>query len=368
MIEVATVKSKASSSHSQTDPNLFYNAAARLSYHFNLQGPNASLDVACSSSLETVHLAVQSLHTNEADMAICGGVNAVYSSETLLYGSIMGAISADGRSRSFSADGNGYAKGDGLGLLLLKRLSDAERDNDRIYCVLRDVLSNHGGSEDKNSFVVPSTAGQARLLNDIYKRADFDPRRVFYVEAHGTGTPIGDPIEANCLGQFFNRSCFDPPLLIGSVKSNLGHTEGTAGIAGLIKIAMCMHHRSIPPNMHFTSLNPNIEAQRYNLHVVQHSVLFPVGNATDSIAMGINSFGIGGNNVHAIVEEYNPSKTSAMNRSENNMESKQYFIFIFSTKSRKSLNHQVAQFNQWLQKTSITDMNNNYAFLQRISQ
>ncbi|CAF1255723.1 unnamed protein product [Adineta steineri] len=350
-------------------PNsLLYNAAARLSYHFNLQGPNVSLDVACSSSLEAVRLAVQSLRTNEADMAICGGVNAAYSPEALLWSSLIGAISPDGRSRSFSVDANGYAKGDGLGLLLLKRLSDAERDNDRIYCVLRDVLSNHDGSEDKNSFVVPSAAGQARLLNDIYKRADFDPRRIFYVEAHGTGTPIGDPIEANCLGQFFNRSCFDPPLLIGSVKSNLGHTEGTAGIAGLIKIVMCMHYRSIPPNMHFKSLNPNIEAQRYNLHVVQHSVPFPSGNDIDSIAIGINSFGIGGNNAHAIVEEYHPSKTSAMNRSENDMESKQYFIFIFSTKSRKSLNNQVAHFNQWLQKTSITDVNNNYAFLQRISQ
>ena len=269
-------------------------------------------------------------------------------------------------------------------------------DNDRIYCVLRDVLSNHDGSEDKNSIVVPSAAGQARLLNDIYKRVDFDPRRIFYVEAHGIGTPTGDPIEANCLGQFFNRSCFDPPLLIGSVKSNLGHTEGASGIAGLIKIAKCMQHRSIPSNMHFTSLNPNIEAQRYNLHVVQHSVPFPLGNDIDSIAMGINSFGIGGNNVHAIVEEYQTSTTSAMNRFENDyvrvqrndMESKQYFIFIFSSelhkhklsdqimylrfplsaKSRKSLNNQVAQFNQWLQNTSITDVNNSYAFLQRISQ
>ncbi|CAF1008153.1 unnamed protein product [Adineta steineri] len=356
-------------------PNsLLYNAAARLSYHFNLQGPNVSLDVACSSSLEAVHLAVQSLRTNEADMAVCGGVNAVYSPETFLYSSIMGVLSPDGRSRSFSFDANGYAKGDGLGLLLLKRLSDAERDNDRIYCVLRDIHSNHDGNEDKNSFVVPSAAGQARLLNDIYKRADFDPRRIFYVEAHGTGTPIGDPIEANCLGQFFNRSCFDPPLLIGSVKSNLGHTEGTAGVAGLIKIAMCMHHRSIPSNMHFTSLNPKIEAQRYNLHVVQHSVPFPSGNDIDSIAMGINSFGIGGNNAHAIVEEYQANKTSATNKFENNqvqkndIESEQYFIFIFSTKSRKSLNNQVAQFNQWFQKISITDIDNNFVFLQRISQ
>ncbi|CAF0842283.1 unnamed protein product [Adineta steineri] len=354
--------------------SLLYNAAARLSYHFNLRGPNVSLDVACSSSLEALHLAVQTLRTNEADMAICGGVNAVYSPESLLWSSILGAISPDGRSRSFSADANGYAKAEGLGLLLLKRLSDAERDNDRIYCVLRDVLSNHDGSEDKNSFVVPSAAGQARLLNDIYKRADFDPRRIFYVEAHGTGTPVGDPIEANCLGQFFNRSCFDPPLLIGSVKSNLGHTEGVAGIAGLIKIAMCMHHRTIPPNMHFKSLNPKIEAQRYNLHIVQHSVPFPFVNDNESTAMGISSFGMGGNNAHAIVEEYQANKTSPTNKFENNqiqknnIESRQYFTFIFSTKSRKSLNNQVAQFNQWLQKLLITDMSNNYSFLQRISQ
>ncbi|CAF1428556.1 unnamed protein product, partial [Adineta steineri] len=358
-------------------PNsLLYNAAARLSYHFNLQGPNVSLDVACSSSLEAVHLAVQSLRTKEADMAVCGGVNAVYSPETLLWNSIMGAVSPDGRSRSFSVDANGYAKGEGLGLLLLKRLSDAERDNDRIYCVLRDVLSNHDGNEDKNNIAVPSADGQTRLLNDIYKRAEFDPRRIFYIEAHGTGTPTGDPIEANCLGQFFNRSCFDPPLLIGSIKSNLGHTEGAAGIAGLIKIAMCMYHQTIPPNMHFTSLNPNIEARRYNFHVVQHSVPFPFGNNFDSVAMGVNSFGMGGNNVHAIVEEYQVNKTSAMNNFENrhvhvqknDVVSKQYFIFIFSAKSRKSLNNQVAQFNQWLQKTSITAMCNSYSFLQRISQ
>ena len=227
--------------------------------------------------------------------------------------------------------------GDGLGLLLLKRLSDAERDGDRIYCVIRDVLSSHDGNEDKSSFVVPSGAGQARLLANIYKRANFDPRRIFYVEAHGTGTPVGDPIEANCLGRFFNRSSTDPPLLIGSVKSNLGHTEGTAGVASLIKVAMCMHHRTVPPNMLFKALNPKIEAQRYNLHVVQHPVPFPPSDNKDPIAMGVNSFGMGGNTTHAIVEEYRPSKSSIVNKLENghvnanNVKSKQYFIFIFSS-------------------------------------
>ncbi|CAF4298894.1 unnamed protein product, partial [Adineta steineri] len=210
-------------------PNsLLYNAAARLSYHFNLQGPNVSLDVACSSSLEAVHMAVETLRTYEADIAVCGGVNGIFAPESVFYTSTIGALSPDGRSRSFSADANGYAKGDGLGLIMLKRLSDAERDCDRIYCVIRDVLSNHDGNDDKSSFVVPSAAGQTRLLTDVYKRTNFDPQRIFYIEAHGTGTPVGDPIEANCLGRFFNRSSLEPPLLIGSVKSNLGHTEGAA--------------------------------------------------------------------------------------------------------------------------------------------
>ncbi|UJR12906.1 hypothetical protein I4U23_017080 [Adineta vaga] len=359
-------------------PNsLLYNAAARLSYHFNLQGPNVSLDVACSSSLEAVHMAVQTLRTKEANMAVCGGVNGVFAPESIFYSSTIGAQSPDGRSRSFSADANGYAKGEGLGLILLKRLSDAVRDGDRIYCVLRDVLSNHDGSEDKSNFVVPSAAGQIRLLTNIYKRTEFDPRRIFYVEAHGTGTPVGDPIEANCLGRFFNRSQLDPPLLIGSVKSNLGHTEGAAGIAGLIKVALCMHHRTIPPNMQSTSLNSRIEAQRYNLHVVRHSVPFPSSTNTDPIAIGINSFGMGGNNVHAIVEEYQPNvKNSFVNgcvidhiNGYHQIENKQYFVIIFSTKSRTSLNGQVKQFNQWLQKRPLPDdMNDDYAFLQRVSQ
>ena len=228
--------------------------------------------------------------------------------------------------------------GDGLGLLLLKRLSDAQRDGDRIYCVLRDVLSGHDGNEDKSNFVVPSGAGQARLLADVYTRTNFDPQRIFYVEAHGTGTLVGDPIEANCLGRFFNRSSLDPPLLVGSVKSNLGHTEGTAGVASLIKVAMCMHYRNIPSNMHFTSMNPKIEAQRYNLHVVQHPVSFPANTSIDPIAIGVNSFGMGGNTTHAIIEEYRSDTNPVMNGFKNGQhidgnpkENKQYFIFIFSS-------------------------------------
>ncbi|CAF1419162.1 unnamed protein product [Adineta steineri] len=201
-----------------------------LLYHFNLHGPNVSLDVTCSLSIEASHMAVQCLRTNEAVMAICGVDHLV------------------------------------LMLMVMLKISDAEHD----------VLSGHDGNEDKTNFVVPSAAGQGRLLENIYSRNNFDTRKILFVEAHGTDTPVGDPIEANSLGRFFNRSNLDPPLLLCSIKSNLGHTEGAAGIASLIKAAMCMYHRDITANMQFTSLNPKIDAQKYNLHILQNFVSFPI--------------------------------------------------------------------------------------------
>ncbi|CAF1426131.1 unnamed protein product [Adineta steineri] len=138
---------------------------------------------------------------------------------------------------------------------------DAERDDDRIYCGIRDVLSGHDGNEDKLNFFVPSAAGQGRLLENIYSRNNSDTQKLLFVEVHDTGTPVGDPIEANCLGRFVNRSTLNSPLLLGSIKSNLGHSEGANGVASLIKAAMCIYHRGITANMQFTSLNPKIEAQ-----------------------------------------------------------------------------------------------------------
>ncbi|UJR34435.1 hypothetical protein I4U23_021842 [Adineta vaga] len=357
-------------------PNtLLYNAAARLSYHFDLRGPNLSMDVACSGSLQALHLAVQALRAGEADMAVCGGVNSVYTPENLLHASILGAMSPEGRSRSFSADANGYAKGEGLGLVLLKRLSDAERDGDRIYCVIRDILSNHDGCDGKNSYVVPSESGQQQLLNQVYSRTQYDPSRIFYVEAHGTGTLVGDPIEANTLGRFFNRSSFDPPLLIGSVKSNIGHTEGTAGVASLIKAALCMRYRAIPPNLNFSTLNPKIEAKRYNLHVVQSMVPFPSDDAASlgqPVALGINSFGIGGNNAHAIIEEYKQPKrlTNGYAKAEvqDLLQYRQHFLFVFSSKRYESLQKQIAQFNVWLQHALSNKDRDEHSLLMRISQ
>ncbi|CAF3817106.1 unnamed protein product [Rotaria sordida] len=355
--------------HTLMGPNIsLFNASSRLSYFYDLLGPNLTLDTACSSSLQAIHLAVQSLRNGEVDLAAAGATNLNYAPETFFTASFIGAISPDGRSRSYSEDANGYAKGEGVGLILLKRLSDAIRDKDKIYCVIRDVMASHDGNQEKTGYSVPSSRGQMMLLNDIYTRNNIDLKNIFYIEGHGTGTQVGDPIEANTLGAFFKRSRYDPPLFIGSVKSVIGHTEGTAGVASLIKIALCMKHRMLTPNMNFTHLNRNIQAMKYNLHIVNHLVQFP----DELITIGINSFGIGGNNAHAIITEwsedyasqYFPNNTNKIflpirqcstsiideaTTTEN--EDKKFpenFVLTFSSKSDQSLKKHVEKFSTWL--------------------
>jgi len=210
----------------------------------------------------------------------------------------------------------------------LKKLSSAVQHGDRIYCLIRDIISNHDGDQLKTGYYAPSPDGQHRLLTEIYTRNQLDPKTIFYVEGHGTGTQIGDPIEANTLGEFFNRSGYDAPLLIGSIKSNIGHTEGTAGIAALIKVAMCMKYRAIPPNMNFVEINPRIRAKEYNLHVVDDIVPFP----KELVTVGINSFGIGGNNAHAIVTEWRNTEEIYKNGISEPVlnKQKQYFLLAFT--------------------------------------
>ncbi|CAF1246238.1 unnamed protein product [Adineta steineri] len=337
-------RSKVEDQSNLLGPNIsVYNASARLSYHFDLHGPNLTLDTACCSSLQALHLAVQSLRNGEADFAVAGGTNLNYAPESFFISLITGAISPDGRSRSYSEDANGYARGDGVAMVLLKRLSDAIRDKDKIYCVVRDVMASHDGNEEKMNYNVPSSFGQNLLLKEIYSRNNIDLNEVFYIEGHGTGTQVGDPIEANTLGKFFKRSPYNPPLLIGSVKSVIGHTEATAGIASLIKIALCMKYRMLTPNMNFTSLNPKIEAEKYNLHVVNHIINFP----EQTVTVGINNFGMGGNTAHAIVSEWveDHSYNSSIHIDE---KLEQDFILTFSSKCDQSLKIHLEKISKWL--------------------
>ena len=269
--------------------------ANRISHAFDLRGPSVAIDTACSGSLVAVHLAAQSLWRGECELALVGGVNAMLRPELTIAMSKGGFLSPDGRCKAFDASANGYGRGEGAGVVLLKPLAAAEAAGDRIYALLRATGSNQDGRTLGIS--LPNPEAQQALLREVYAAAGVDRARVGYVEAHGTGTAAGDPIEAEALGAVLGRGR-ETPLLIGSVKTNIGHLEGAAGIAGFMKAALCLHHRQVPPNLHFESPNPAIDFEGLGLRVPTE--LLPLAGARPVV--GVNSFGYGGTNAHVVLE------------------------------------------------------------------
>ncbi|MCB0208345.1 MAG: acyltransferase domain-containing protein [Anaerolineae bacterium] len=278
--------------------NLFSIAAGRISYLFNLRGPNLAVDTACSSSLLAVHLACQSLQNGESTLALAGGVNVILSPSSTIVLSKLSALSPDGRCKTFDAKANGYVRGEGAGMVVLKRLSDAIKDKDPIYAVIRGSAVNHDGRS--NGLTAPNGPSQEALIRQALKNAGVTPADVSYIEAHGTGTPLGDPIEVMALGNVLseNRSA-DSYCALGSVKTNIGHLEAAAGIASLVKVALAIKHREIPPSLHFNEPNPYIPFDRLPLRV-QHR-LGTWTNGSVPIVAGISSFGFSGTNVHTIL-------------------------------------------------------------------
>jgi acyl transferase domain-containing protein/NADPH:quinone reductase-like Zn-dependent oxidoreductase/NAD(P)-dependent dehydrogenase (short-subunit alcohol dehydrogenase family)/acyl carrier protein len=274
--------------------------ANRVSYALGLQGPSMTVDTACSSSLVAIHLACQSLRSGESEMALAGGVNLMLVPETTMGFTKLGAMSPDGRCRAFDARGNGYVRSEGAGVVVLKRLTDALRDGDPIYAVVCGSAVNNDGAS--NGLTAPNPAAQQALLRDACRDAGISPRDVHYVEAHGTGTPLGDPIEASALGAAYGVE-HDPgqPLLIGSVKTNIGHLEAAAGIAGLIKVALAMRHDKIPASLHFEKPNPHIDFDGNRIEVVSRPRPWPGPEGAPRCA-GVSSFGYGGTNGHVILE------------------------------------------------------------------
>jgi acyl transferase domain-containing protein/acyl carrier protein len=268
---------------------------ARVSYTLGLRGPSVGITTACSSSLVAVHLASQSLRLGESSLALAGGVNLVLAPESTVAMTKFGAMSPNGRSRAFDDDADGYVRGEGGGVVVLKRLNDAVRDGDRIYCVIRGSAVNNDGYS--NGLTAPNPAAQEDMLRDAYAGAGVNPAEVGYVEAHGTGTALGDPIEAGALGRMLGRP--GRPLLIGSVKSNIGHLESAAGIAGLIKTGLAVHHGVIPPSLHFTRPNKHIPFDELGLRVAGEQMPWPDGRP----AAGVSSFGFGGTNCHVVLNE-----------------------------------------------------------------
>ena len=274
-------------------------AANRISYCFDLRGPSVAVDTACSSSLVAVHLACESIRRGESRMALAGGVNALLLPDFSVAFSQLGVLSPDGRCKTFDARANGYVRSEGAGMVLIKPLADAVRDGDLVYAVIRATAINQDGRTP--GLTVPSQAAQEALVRDACRRAGIAPAEVQYVEAHGTGTPVGDPIEANALGAALGaHRPPDAPCWIGSVKTNIGHLEAAAGIASLIKVALSLHHRRIPPHLHFREANPAIDFATLNLRVPTVAMDWPGGSPRIA---GINGFGYGGANAHVLVAE-----------------------------------------------------------------
>ncbi|MER6155777.1 type I polyketide synthase [Streptomyces sp. NPDC001868] len=276
-------------------------AAGRLAYVLDTRGPSMAVDTACSSSLVAVHHACVSLRTGESDLAIAAGVNLLLSPTVTVAFRRAGALAPDGRCKPFSAAADGIGRGEGCAVVLLKRLSDAERDGDRILAVVRATAVNSDGRS--NGLLAPNPAAQQALLTTAYARAGLSPAHIDHVEAHGTGTPLGDPIEAGALGAVLGTGRDpDQPLLLGSVKGNLGHLESAAGIAGLVKTVLALHHDLIPPSLHCAEGSALDDDVR--LRVVTEAEPWPRYGGTATA--GVSGFGFGGTNAHAVLEEWRP--------------------------------------------------------------
>lgn len=280
--------------------------ANRVSYFLNLHGPSMTLDTMCSSSLTAIHLACQDLKQRRTSLAIAGGVNTTVHPNKYLMLSAGQFISGDGRCQSFGEGGDGYIPAEGVGVVVLKRLSEAQRDRDHIYGVIKGSALNHGGKT--NGYTVPNPQAQTAAIRRALAESGTDPRHISYIEAHGTGTKLGDPIEIAGLTKAFGQYTKDTGFcFLGSAKSNIGHGESAAGIAGLTKVLLQMKHQEIVPSLHSAVLNPNIDFDRTPF-VVNQSLRHwenPVidGQRIPRIA-GISSFGAGGSNAHLIIEEY----------------------------------------------------------------
>jgi acyl transferase domain-containing protein/acyl carrier protein len=302
--------------------------ATRVSYKLNLSGPSLTIQTACSTSLVAVHVACQSLLTNECDLALAGGVSVTQGPRRAGYFFVEGGItSPDGHCRPFDADANGTVFGDGAGIVVLKRLDEALKANDRIYAVVRGSAVNNDGSA-KIGYTAPSVDGQAGVVSEALSVAGISAATIQYIEAHGTGTSLGDPTEISALEQVFRepsrarRSC-----AIGSIKSNIGHLNTAAGVVGLMKTALALHSRRLPPSINFSRPNPRIDFDDSPFYVNREEAEWPRGESPRRA--GVSSFGIGGTNAHAVLEEAVAQPPSAPSR--------KHKLLLLSARTRSAL-------------------------------
>ncbi len=311
----------------------FSTAAGRISYIFGLQGPCMALDTACSSSLVAIHQAVKSLQNRETNLALAGAVNLILHPFMHIGFSKLQAISPDGRCKTFDASANGYARGEGCAMVVLKRLEDAQRDGDRILGIIKGSAINQDGKT--NGLAAPNGKAQQAVIQEALADANLSANSVDYVETHGTGTILGDPIEVEALSAMYGNNR-DKDLLLGSVKTNIGHLEPVAGMAGLSKILLSLEHHRIPKNLHFNSPNPHIPWDAIPLRVVNESIAWKKDEGLR--VAGLSSFGFSGTNAHLIISEYTAEKQIEAARTE------QYEILNLSAQDANGLADLVARY------------------------
>ncbi len=324
-------------------------ASNRLSYLFDLRGPSVSVDTACSSSLVALHQACQALQSGDAEMALAGGVNLLLHPFGFVTFSKASMLSPRGRCRAFDATGDGYVRSEGGALVMLKTLDRALADGDTIHAVIAGSGVNSDGYS-QGGISVPGAATQAALLRTVYERAGVDPRSLAYVEAHGTGTAVGDPIEARALMEVASAGRpVDQPLLIGSVKTNVGHLETASGMAGLMKAILCLKHRAVPKTLHFETPNPSIDFVGGRLRVVDR--LTALDGGAEPLVVGVNSFGFGGTNAHIVLREAPKADAAARTDSD----SKTLSPLILSTRTAAALPALAARYLSMLDNGSALE-------------
>ena len=348
----AIVKSKTNFKHTvdayYASGNLLNVASGRLSFALGLTGPALSVDTACSSSLVAVHLACQSLRKRECSLAITGGVGLLLSPEMHMNFCKARMISPDGKCKTFDAAANGYVRGEGCGMIILKRLTDAISNKDNILAIIRGSAVNQDGAS--GGLTVPNGPSQEKLIQNALESAGVKTDQVGYIEAHGTGTSLGDPIELGALGNVFCKEKRKNPLVVGSVKTNIGHLEAAAGIAGIIKTALILKHKIIPPHLHFIEPNPRIPWDELHIAIpTSQQQLIPFDNR---FIAGVSSFGFSGINAHVVLEAHT-AKAPASNIEQKNTE---HHLLTISAKTTPAIKETIHKYIHFISQQTDTDL------------
>lgn len=340
-------------------------SANRISHFFDFRGASMTLETGCSTTLVALHQAVQTLRNREANMSMVTGANVMLNPDTFKAIGSLGMLSPDGRSFSFDSRANGYGRGEGVATIIVKRLSDALANNDPIRAVIRETVLNQDGKTD--TITTPSGAAQVDLMRECYSRAGLDPRGTQYFEAHGTGTPTGDPIEAQAMATIFSqgqgRDDKDHYLRIGSVKTNVGHTEAVSGLAAMIKGVLCLEKGLIPPTVNYETPNPKLKLDEWRLQVVRKMERWPDSLVDGPRRMSINNFGYGGANAHVILENADPwtlasgldyelVNGSSLKDNENASDAK---VLVLSARDERGCQQMVTDLKDYLEKHRSLD-------------